>query len=292
VSGAVGTYGDLINAEADRDRYKRLQNSSQFSRVAAKGREMLDAGRKDSEESVLRLLKDFKRQMDALENLPEMSTKFLNLSSEVDEAQIVNYIGEVKAWIGDLRPLLVTVMAKMPESSPSKTRALSVEDGQIEDDHPSPSKRRHVSPEPNSTSEILSRVYRAEQILDEIATELHMKTQTTNAERAVDETVGMMRAARVDDPLSSDPVVRMSNKLDELGNTLAREAEKTAAIMTRQQEMEQELTAQKEERQRNLQYRAQVCITQILLRVSGTETYNFCSANNRPPICRRVLTAI
>jgi hypothetical protein len=266
VSVAVRTYGDLVNAEADRDRYKRLQNSSQFSRVAAKGREMLDAGRKDSEEKVLRLSKEFKRQMDVLENLPEMSAKFLNISFEVDEAQIVNYIREIKEWIGDVRPLLVTVMAsaKAPESSPSKTRALSVEDGQIEDDHPSPSKRRYVSPEPNSGSDILSRVYRAEQIIDEIATELHLKTQSSNADRAVDETVEMIRAARVDDPSSSDPVVHMSNKLDELGNTLAREAEKTAAIMTRQQEMEQELTAQKEERQRNLQYRAQVTQQHLL----------------------------
>jgi len=260
VSGAVGTFNDLADAEADRDRYKRLQTSSQFSRIAAKGREKLDAGRKDSEEKVLRLSKAFKRHMDALEHLPEMSAKFLKLSSEVDEAQIINYIGEVKAWIGDVRPLLVTAMASAQalESSPSKIRALSVEDGQIEDDHASPSKRRHVSPEPNSASKILSRVYRAEKILEEIQTELHLKTRTINIDRAVDETVEMMRTARVNDPPSSDPVVRMSNKLDQLGNTLGREADKTAALMTRQQEMEQELTVQKEERQKNLQYRAQV----------------------------------
>ena len=252
----------MLDAEEQRDRYKRFQASGQFARVASKGRGMLDARRKNHEEEVLRLTKDLKRHMENLEQLPEMSASFLHLSSEVDEVRITSYINEIKEWIEDVRPLLVTAMAsaRAPESSPSNIRGLSVEEGQIEEDYQSPTKRRHSSPEPNSPSDIISRISRAEQIIDEIENELHLNVRTTNTDRAVEETVEMMRAAKMNDSTTSDPIVEVSNKLGELGNRVAREAENTAAVLTRQQQMEQELAAERDEKQRNLQYRAQVYI--------------------------------
>jgi hypothetical protein len=266
ISGAVRAHEALVDAEEKRDRYKRCQSSSQYSRIGESGRKKLDNEREHLEEVVLRRSKDIKRHLLTLEQLPEMSTNFLDFSSKVDEQQIRSYVEETIDWIGGVRPLFLQLermaLALAPAIPPSEIRGHSVEDGQIDDDHSSPMKRRHTSPEPDpepdSPSGVLARLSRAEELLEEIHADLHFRVQTTTTNQAVQETVDMMRTAKIDDSTNSDPVVQLSNKADELGHTVAREAEKTAAILTRQGEMNRELTALREENQKLLQNEAQV----------------------------------
>jgi len=256
LSKAARAYSAKVDAEKERDRYKRLQNSSQFARVSNSGRQKLDDTRRDVEENVLLHSGDLNSQMELLERLPELNKNFLDLSSKVDEQEIISYVAEVKEWIESTRPLIVKLTAMPEPSSPAKIRGHSVEDGQIDDVHSSPTKRRHTSVEPFSNSDIVARISYAEDLIESMHDDIHFRRRTTNVDQAVQDNVDTMETKK-GASARADPVLHLSNTVDELGNRVAREAENTASVLTLQRQIDQELTATREENQKLLQWQAQ-----------------------------------
>jgi len=61
----------------------------------------------------------------------------------------------------------------------------------------------------------------------------------------------------------SDSVLQLSSKVDELGNQVVREAEKTAAVLTRQEEMIREAAAQMDEKRVVRERLAQVAFSSL-----------------------------
>lgn len=253
-------------AEKERDRYKPAQASNQYARVGAKGRQMLDEKRKDLEEQIVKHSKELKRHLDTLEQLPEMSNTFLDLSSKVDEHEISSYVVEIKDWIETTRPLVLKVTATAPtlapESSPSKAPDHSiVEDGQINemgDGHPTPAKRRHTSPELHSTSNILAWIARLEAQVEDIEANLPRHIQPPEMVRMVQDNAEVMRAAKM--AHSADPVHQLSNKAAELDDRITSEAGKTAVVLELQGKTKMELEVAREEHRQLLLQQAQVSI--------------------------------
>lgn len=269
IVNAVRAQIALDNAEEKRDLYKRVQSSSQFEHIGALGRRKLDDDAKALKQTILRRSKELSSHVDTLEQLPEMSQSFLDFCSNFNEQQIRSYIAEAISWMEGVRPLVLNLehaaRALTPEIS-SEVRGRSVEDGQINDDSPisSPMKRRHSSPEPDSPFGVFARLSRAEELVDEMHDGIHLRMRATTANQVVQDTVDKMRAIQIDDSTKSDPVLQLSNKADELGTVVTLEAEKTAAALTRQGEMDQELAALRQENQKLIQNEALVWIIQLL----------------------------
>jgi len=224
--------------------------SSVFARVSNSGRQKLDDTRRDLEEKVLLHSSDLNSHMELLERLPELSKNFLDLSSKVDAQEIISYVAEVKEWIESTRPLVVNMTTM-------EIRGHSVEDGQIDDVHQGPTKRRHTSVEPFSDSDIVARISYAEDLIESMHDDIRLRLRTTNVDQVVQDNVDTMQATKMGDAALADPVLQLSNTVDELGNRVAREAENTASVLTLQWQMDEELKAMREEHQKLLQWQAQ-----------------------------------
>jgi hypothetical protein len=94
--------------------------------------------------------------------------------------------------------------------------------------------------------------------------DIHFRRRTTNVDQAVQDNVDTMETKK-GASARADPVLHLSNTVDELGNRVAREAENTASVLTLQRQIDQELTATREENQKLLQWQAQVCANPFIM---------------------------
>jgi hypothetical protein len=265
VNDAVKAYTAKADAEEKREQYKRLQNSSQFARVGALGRNILDNTGKDLKEKVKEHSNDFERLLKSLKQLPEMSANFLDLSARVEEQRIMDYIREVKEWIESTRPLVLKLTTVSPAApavptDASPVKGYSVEDGQIDDVHPSPTKRcRATSPDSSPATDLFARLTRAEYRIEEIYNILNRGKSSPELQQMIDDSIDSMWAVKMGSSASSNR--QLSNRADELGNRVMSEAEDVASMLTLRGRTELELKAMREEHQQLLQQQAQVCIT-------------------------------
>jgi hypothetical protein len=265
VNDAVKAYTAKVDAEEKREQYKRLQNSSQFARVGALGRNMLDNTGKDLKEKVKEHSNDLERLLKSLKQLPEMSANFLDLSARVEEQKIMDYIREVKEWIESTRPLVLKLTTASPvapavPTDASPVKGYFVEDGQIDDVHPSPTKRRRAAPPDSSpATDLFARLTHAEYRIEEIYNILNRGKSSPELQQMIDDTIDSMWAVKMGSSASSNR--QLSNRADELGNRVMSEAEDVASMLTLRGRTELELKAMREEHQQLLQQQAQVYIT-------------------------------
>lgn len=244
-SSAVHACLSKDKAQKKYDDYVRLQESSTYQRIWLAGRDTLDAGRKQEKEDLAKSKERFETRLARLQELPEISSHFLDFTSNLDEKEVQGYVDEIRGYLRDIQPLLLGITPPASTDPPvSISRSESIEEGQIAEDKdvgpPSTKRRRSNSPKSPPTT-IIERLDDIEAKLEEmhVTFDLAKRPQLKEVvDKMVNEKVQAARDAQ--DHSSLDPIRNLETRDARLGERLSSEAKRTASVITFQREADQE----------------------------------------------------
>jgi hypothetical protein len=125
IQNAVRHQLQLETAQAEVERWKTTQLSSQYSRASPATRKILNDKRADFSHDATEITKRLKHTISALSELPDLSVAPGKAHREVDENQIMEYTAQLKDWIGQLQLDSRIALPSAPEN-----RSLRPQDGQ------------------------------------------------------------------------------------------------------------------------------------------------------------------
>lgn len=186
---AVRAKVDLAKAEAERQNWRRTQKSTNYSRIGEAGRIRLD-GHRTELEKVCAGHSDKLSQ--AISELAEIGDK---LKSGIDHderydigTEVTRYSNEVRAWLSDIRPLLIANTTQHPPNT----------------DHPTPHEDG-PSEEPSAIADCLdplrSRLDRQEELLEELRTTLTLESSNNplaTINNTIDKKIDVLRKDRAE----------------------------------------------------------------------------------------------
>lgn len=258
-------YHNLQEATKARNRYKRLQHTPELARSGPATTDKLDALNIANKMKMTDAEKAYEDRLDKLIELPDVSPAFLDMTTKVDERELKRYTEDGMTWVEDVRKKVREVCAEMPLAS--HARAGSVEDGEVDPDDEklksgSTSAKRPLDKEspPSSLSvyeALEQRISDAFEALETAQAEMEV-AQSMDMRAMIDLAVEEMRKTAnqaADAPDTS--VFGKVKRMDAIhGESILRQAEKTASIVASHHQAEQLMQAIREQ---NEEKRAKLC---------------------------------
>ncbi|KAG1891027.1 hypothetical protein F4604DRAFT_1703910 [Suillus subluteus] len=241
---AVRAKVDLTKAEAERQNWRRMQKSTNYSRIGEAGRNRLDGHRAELEKICAG---HSDKLSQAISELAEVGDK---LKSGIDYEQrynigpeVTRYAEEVGAWISDIRQLLIANTTQHPPNTDQPTS---------HEDEPS----EEPSTIPDGLNALRSRLDKQEETLEELRTALTLESSNNSLatiNNTIDKKIDVLRKDRAEakaqraklpppkvilPPEATGAIEDVSRKAAELSAAMEAPVNDVAKLLIRQNDMQ------------------------------------------------------
>ena len=263
-------YQTLQEATKTRNRYKRLQHTPGLARSGPATTDKLDALNIANKKRMTDAEKAYEDRLDKLMELPDVSSAFLDMTTRVDEKELKRYTEDGKTWVEDVRKKVREVCAGMPPAP--QGRAGSVEDGELDLEDGNlkngiiPAKRT-LDDEPPSRSlsvyeALEQRISNAFEALETVQAKMEVAPKVDVQATTMEEKQKTMnQAANAVNTLVLDNLKLMDTIQ---GETVTRQAEKTALVVASHRQAEQLVQAIREQNEEKRSKLSQVYLVLYL----------------------------
>lgn len=254
-------YQTLQEATNARNRYKRLQHTPELARSGPATSDKLDAVNIANKKRMADAERAYEDRLDKLMELPDVSSAFLDMTTQVDEKELKRYTDDAKTWVEDVRKKVREACARMPPAS--QVRAGSVEDGELDPEDGSlkngtlPAKRPLDIESPSRSLSVYEaleqRISNAFEGLETAQAKMEV-APNVNSQAMIDSAMEERQkiANREADTLDSSVLGKLKRMDTIQGESMIRQAEKAASIVASRHRAEQLMQATREQKRLEL----------------------------------------